>query len=165
MRKKHRLEHIDFLERHIPAISESVCTVVGISLVSLQAIRAMGKFADLFRRKARQQKVVHSASQPKENGQKDVIMPNFATRPVAGMQRNSQGGYIATYTAVQPQSRLMPQSSDSSTDTDSSRTAVDNLLISKHGEGPWKGKPIGQMYDRREELTAEDEDMWAKMAM
>lgn len=29
----------------------------------------------------------------------------------------------------------------------------------------WKGKPNGTAYDRREELTEEDEDMWARMAM
>lgn len=29
----------------------------------------------------------------------------------------------------------------------------------------WQGKPNGTTYDRREELTEEDEDMWARMAM
>lgn len=29
----------------------------------------------------------------------------------------------------------------------------------------WQGKPNGTTYDRREELTEEDEDAWARMAM
>lgn len=29
----------------------------------------------------------------------------------------------------------------------------------------WQGKPNGTAYDRREELTEEDEDMWARLAM
>lgn len=29
----------------------------------------------------------------------------------------------------------------------------------------WQGKPKGTSYDRREELTQEDEDMWAMLAM
>lgn len=29
----------------------------------------------------------------------------------------------------------------------------------------WKGKPNGTEYDRRQELTEEDEDMWARLAM
>lgn len=32
-------------------------------------------------------------------------------------------------------------------------------------KGTWQGKPNGTAYDRREELTEEDEDMWARMAM
>lgn len=32
-------------------------------------------------------------------------------------------------------------------------------------ESAWKGKPNGTAYDRREELTEEDEDMWARLAM
>lgn len=32
-------------------------------------------------------------------------------------------------------------------------------------KGAWQGKPNGTPYDRREELTEEDEDMWARMAM
>lgn len=31
--------------------------------------------------------------------------------------------------------------------------------------GAWHGKPKGTPYDRREELTEADEDMWARMAM
>ena len=46
-----------------------------------------------------------------------------------------------------------------------SRTAVDPKFVSRHGESQWQGKPNGQLYDKREELSAEDEDMWAKMAM
>lgn len=29
----------------------------------------------------------------------------------------------------------------------------------------WKGQPNGTAYDKRQELTEEDEDMWARMAM
>lgn len=29
----------------------------------------------------------------------------------------------------------------------------------------WQGKPNGTAYDKREELTEEDEDMWARLAM
>lgn len=29
----------------------------------------------------------------------------------------------------------------------------------------WQGKPNGTAYDKRTELTEEDEDMWARMAM
>lgn len=40
---------------------------------------------------------------------------------------------------------------------------------STHGQdvhkSTWQGKPNGTAYDRREELTVEDEDMWARMAM
>lgn len=32
-------------------------------------------------------------------------------------------------------------------------------------QSAWEGKPNGTAYDRREELTEEDEDMWARMAM
>lgn len=32
-------------------------------------------------------------------------------------------------------------------------------------KGTWQGKPNGTAYDRREELTEEDEDMWARLAM
>lgn len=35
----------------------------------------------------------------------------------------------------------------------------------QHARSTWQGKPNGTAYDRREELTEEDEDMWARMAM
>jgi hypothetical protein len=35
----------------------------------------------------------------------------------------------------------------------------------QHATSTWKGKPNGTAYDRREELTEEDEDTWARMMM
>lgn len=44
-------------------------------------------------------------------------------------------------------------------------TLVPNYAKGRTETSPWRGKPIGKPYDRREELTEEDEDMWARMAM
>lgn len=35
----------------------------------------------------------------------------------------------------------------------------------QHARSTWQGKPNGTAYDRREELTEEDEDMWARLSM
>lgn len=35
----------------------------------------------------------------------------------------------------------------------------------QHARSTWQGKPNGTAYDRREELTEEDESMWARLSM
>ncbi|KAK2615519.1 hypothetical protein N8I77_002269 [Diaporthe amygdali] len=35
----------------------------------------------------------------------------------------------------------------------------------QHARSTWQGKPNGTAYDRREELTEQDEDMWARLSM
>lgn len=35
----------------------------------------------------------------------------------------------------------------------------------QHARSTWQGKPNGTAYDRREELTEVDEDMWARLSM
>lgn len=123
----------------------------------------MGKFTDLFRRSAKQQKS-QSPSLAYKSYENDSGR-DIAAMQVAGMQRNNQSTYITTYTATQPEPTLTAQSTTSTIDSNSSRTAVDPAFVSKHGESHWKGKPNGQHYDKREELSAEDEDAWARMAM
>jgi len=86
---------------------------------------------------------------------------------VAGMQRSTQGTYITSYVSTQsvPASYALDRKETSPTINSSASTAVDAAYTSHHGESQWKGKPVGQQYDKREELTPEDEDMWARLAM
>lgn len=113
----------------------------------------------------------------------------IAQIPVAGMRRTTAPGaggtssFVTTYQTIQnpaqppvspaatsdgSQPKTMPsQSTISSTNT----TVVGTVEYYAHDEeklaanSTWQGKPKGTPYDRREELTQEDQDMWARMAM
>lgn len=134
----------------------------------------MARFRDFFRR-GKQQVVecqeVPSHTTPKTNAkhfEHNPTLPSttdIASLPVAGMQRSNHGTYMTTYNSTRAPLPSSRDSSDTSTVSDSSRTAVDNTFISQNGDSVWKGKPTGKPYDKREELTEEDEDMWAKLAM
>ena len=128
----------------------------------------MGKFRAFFSRTSKHaspqqhtddEKVVTSQSDPA----KDCGV-NIANLSVAGMQRSNQANYVLSHTPA----RVAPVStkeSNSTATTASSHTAVEDGFVSKHGESHWQGKPKGKIYDKREELSESDEDMWAKMAM
>lgn len=126
----------------------------------------MSRLKNLFKRNK-------SAPQPeqpaeaKQDARPTGTNADIANIPVTGMQRSNQGTYITSYSSMQPApaSSALSQQQTSSTISSSSSTVVDAAYTSKHGESQWKGKPNGQPYDKREELSEEDEDMWAKMAM
>lgn len=110
----------------------------------------------------------------------------IAQMPVPGMRRTTGPGnvssYMSSYETMQSPGRSA-SSWNQSTTTDSrttissgDTTMVDNthyihpdkevpIHARVSAKGAWQGKPNGTPYDRREELTEEDEDMWARMAM
>lgn len=134
----------------------------------------MVHFRDLFKR-AKKQTVQReepwtSESKLSVKYSENAISPatglNIVAVPVAGMQRSNQGTYMTTYTnTTLSQSISRNSCSDTSTTSDSSKTAVEVESISANGPSIWKGAPNGTAYDKREELTPEDEDMWANLAM
>lgn len=97
--------------------------------------------------------------------EKDSASDTIGAMRVAGMQRSNQGTFVTSYTNTPVIPVIHGQNTQSSSMSDSSKTAVDTSFVSRHGESQWKGKPNGRPYDRREELSPEDEDMWAKMSM
>lgn len=76
--------------------------------------------------------------------------------PAAYMQISKQGTYFITHTR---------QSHDTSIDSGSSKTAVEENAIPTNTTSVWKSAAKGTQYDKREELTEEDEEMWARLAM
>ncbi|KAK5954848.1 hypothetical protein OHC33_004574 [Knufia fluminis] len=127
----------------------------------------MSRFRSFFKRsKKPTQQLEHEAtSSSKQYGHVPETTTDIANLPVAGMQKSNQLTYITSYSSTEPSSSVSTQRQTSSTLSSSASTAVDAAYVSRHGESQWRGKPIGQPYDRREELTEEDEDMWARMAM
>lgn len=90
--------------------------------------------------------------------------------------------YISTYQPAQQKGPHAPGTPPSKTrdgrvandETDTSGetlvgSPVDTEKKGEYGQdlnkSTWQGRPNGTAYDRREELTEEDEDMWARMAM
>lgn len=91
---------------------------------------------------------------------------NIAVIPAAGMQRSNQCTYITSYTSTTlSQDTSRSSTSNHSTTSDSSKTAVETNSSIGNGQSVWKGAPNGTTYDKREELTPEDEDMWANLSM
>ncbi|PSR90309.1 hypothetical protein BD289DRAFT_221703 [Coniella lustricola] len=107
----------------------------------------------------------------------------IAQIPVAGMQRTAGTGpatnFVTTYAPVQargpgataatppahqPGADNATYSTDATLVTDSG-DREDKDGLGKNTASAWKGKPNGTAYDSRQELTEEDEDMWARMAM
>ena len=115
-------------------------------------------FRDIFRKN----KGPQQALSEKHGNLQTTTSNDFANIEVAGMQRTNQGTYTTTYSITKvPQKQLQPVISSLSSDS----TAVDKKYVSKHGESTWQNQPKGKAYDKREELTEEDKDMWANMAM
>lgn len=132
------------------------------ALCAIQVDDIMGRFTHFFRRSAHQKTSASTVSS--KEVQDDGSNLEIAAMQVAGMQRNDRGTYITAHTAVRPEAKFSTVST-TSTFSESSQTAVDQSFVSKHGESQWKGRPNGQAYDKREELSAEDKDTWARMAM
>ncbi|KAJ4418706.1 hypothetical protein N0V82_005377 [Gnomoniopsis sp. IMI 355080] len=114
----------------------------------------------------------------------------IAQIPVSGMLRTPGPGqtssYISSYQPVQSKGpnaagrnpsqnagREAQGAANADTDT-TDDTLVGSAADSEKKEGgyghdanksTWQGKPNGTVYDRRTELTEEDEDMWARLAM
>ena len=91
---------------------------------------------------------------------------------VAGMRRTAGGGYVHAYAnrtaGPDPDaitSRPYDQTTVSSYGTNGKAWGEDKYEKQPRADSAWRGKPIGKQYDRREELTEEDEDMWARIAM
>lgn len=134
----------------------------------------MVHFRDLFRRCKKQtakyekdsMRMTKDSAEHSEYASSQASHPSIAGMSAAGMQRSNQGTFVTTYIpSTQSQNVARRSSSDISTVSDSSKTAVEKGAIATNEKSTWKGTPNGTAYDRREELTAEDEDMWAKMAM
>lgn len=105
----------------------------------------------------------------------------IAQIPVAGMRRTTApggGAYVASYqTAQHPNPRAspsapktMPSNSTMASSHDTTVVGVEEHFAPRDDKmapaaAPWQGKPTGTPYDRRTELTEEDEDTWARMAM
>lgn len=113
---------------------------------------------------------------------------HIAATPVCGMRRIAgpgNAGYIASYQAAQgpglsssmlgPNAILPDDTKSQNHDDGTDATLVGdgvgfgNEEDSTHGgelkTSAWQGKPNGTAYDKRQELTEEDEDMWARLAM
>lgn len=133
----------------------------------------MARFRDFFRRAKKQpaESANHYTCTTKLNKQhieydsSSASSSDIASLPVAGMQRSNQGTYILTHTAARNQDLSRRQSCDISVDSDSSKTAVEKIAVPVNTTSVWKSAAKGTQYDKREELTEEDEEMWAKMAM
>ncbi len=101
----------------------------------------------------------------------------IARKVVAVVSRVAGNGYTPSHAnrAVGPErpSHAASPTQDSEQTTTSTLTAVeesdDKNEAEKeqgtHAQGTWHGQLVGKKYDRREELTEEDEDMWARLAM
>lgn len=110
----------------------------------------------------------------------------IAQTPVGGLRRNPGVGQTSSFIiSYQPAHSKGPHAAcETASNARDGRAATfetgcteDTLVGSamdlekKGGYGPdankstWQGKPNGTAYDRREELTEEDEDMWARLAM
>lgn len=116
----------------------------------------------------------------------------IAQMPVAGMRRTTAPGagasssFVTTYQTVQnPRQHPAPPIGSARTDANnlpktmpsqSTLSSNDTTMIgtAEHcahddkklpANSTWQGKPKGTPYDRREELTEEDQDAWARMAM
>lgn len=112
---------------------------------------------------------------------------NIAKIPVNGMRRADNMSFIGSYDTTQRPSPSYPavqvahprkaaQDTATSSQTDSTGDtlvgyAADLETKDKMQQGPdvtkstWQGKPNGTAYDSRQELTEDDEDMWARLAM
>lgn len=130
----------------------------------------MVHFRSLFRRSKKQTAENESSSglvsKTSTSHHEHASTPAIAGLPAAGMQRSNQATYITTYTCPAPvQAASTRPTSDVSFISDSSKTAVDDGPVPTTGQSVWKGAANGTTYDKREELTPEDEDMWANLAM
>lgn len=127
----------------------------------------MGKLKAFFSRSSKDEKADKSLEDTKGIAQPNISQGSdvdIASLPAAGMQRSSQAPYVLSHVA-NGASPSITNASTSSDATASSLTAVNKNFVSKNGESHWQGKPKGKAYDKREELSAEDEEMWAKMSM
>lgn len=134
----------------------------------------MPRFIDFVRRTKKQSSEKQTSticeiktSQHVEYSSSPAKLAKIANIPVAGMQRSNQGTYITTHSSIASpyEESSRRQSSDASINSGSSKTAVEEVSAQGNGQSVWKGAVNGRQYDKREELTEEDEDMWAKMAM
>lgn len=123
----------------------------------------MGRFRAFFSKSNKQTQSQSDTKDEKVSGPGECGI-DVASLPVAGMQRSNQANYILSHTPARATTVTTNESSSTAT-TASSHTAVEDGFVSKHGESQWQGKPQGKAYDKREELSEADEDMWAKMAM
>lgn len=134
---------------------------------SISRLYNMGIFRALFRRSSKHAPTRKESDDAKVLTAQPVTSHgcgvDIAALPVAGMQRTAQAPFILSHTA-NTMRRPSPDTSSASNATASSVTAVDTAFVSQRGESHWQGKPQGKSYDKREELSADDEDMWANMA-
>lgn len=107
--------------------------------------------------------------------------------PVSGMKRTADPGNMGYVTSYQTTQAPNPSSSsgagpsvtkdgernqnyDGSTNGDATLVGYGVEVDKLHGGelktgSTWQGKPNGTVYDKRQELSEEDEDMWARLAM
>jgi hypothetical protein len=134
----------------------------------------MTRFGDFLRRigkKPHTERAEYPIHTAKINKQRVEQIPSLdsssdiASIRAAGMQRSNQGTYITTHGPARHGEFSRRHSFDSSIVSDSSKTAVEKNAVPVNNTSVWKGAANGRQYDKREELSPEDEDMWAKMAM
>ncbi|KAJ9156658.1 hypothetical protein NKR23_g1228 [Pleurostoma richardsiae] len=107
----------------------------------------------------------------------------IAQKQVAGIRRAAGQGYVSAYPSRTAGPDDWEAQQAAARRRAGGQTNYDQTTMSSYGteakllgdgkvpqrrpaqESAWKGKPVGKQYDRREELTEEDEDMWARMAM
>lgn len=97
-----------------------------------------------------------------------VHQPTLATQDisdikVAGLQRIPNGTFVTTYvpSKISTEERKMLE-----TDSFSGKaTLVSSSVTTSNTQSHWKTAAVGRQYDSREELSPEDEDMWANLAM
>lgn len=112
---------------------------------------------------------------------------NIAQMPVTGMRRAGNGmSFIGAYDTTQrpspsylgvaaPRKTNRPHDTADVSSKHANSTDATTFVTEKdeekrqHGaddtKSTWQGKPNGTAYDSRLELTEEDEDLWARMAM
>lgn len=113
-----------------------------------------------------------SAFHQQQQHQHQQRADEIAQIQVAGMRRTAGSGYVPAYahrtTGPDPDavsSRPYDQTTVSSYGINGKAWGEDKYEKQPQTDSAWRGKPVGKQYDRREELTEEDEDMWARMAM
>lgn len=112
----------------------------------------------------------------------------IAQVPVAGIRRTagpSNMGYITTFHTAPGPPPTVPRATAADDDDGSTNATLvgdgggvgAGVTTKKEGsawarvgdpekkQSAWHGRPNGTAYDRREELSEEDEDMWARLAM
>lgn len=91
-------------------------------------------------------------------------LPSYESTQTSGA---SSSGWTRPYGSLD-QTTMSSYGNDGDTAVELDTTEKKDLPVPghrQHARSTWQGKPNGTAYDRREELTEEDESMWARLSM